>query len=254
MSKTIAIANQKGGVAKTTTTGAMSAALQQRGFKVLAVDMDPQGNLSDSSGAEMFQLPTTYELLKKLNSAEEIIQKLDIYDLIPANIMLAGVEQELLAQTGKEHRLRESLKPVMEKYDYIVIDTPPSLGVLTINALTCANEVIIPSTAGIFAANGIKQLCDTILNVREYCNADLQIAGILMTKFNPRTTIGQELKDLTEQIGEHLHTHIFNTYIRTSVTVEEAQANRMDLFRYKANATVSEDYAAFVDEYLVRGE
>jgi chromosome partitioning protein len=254
MIKTIAIANQKGGVAKTTTAAAMSAALKQRGFKVLAVDMDPQGNLSDSSGAEMYKLPTAYELLKKLAPVSEVIQKFENYDVVPSNIMLAGAEQELLAQTGREHRLREALKPIMDQYDYIVIDTPPSLGVLTLNALTCASEVVIPSTAGIFAVNGIKQLCDTIENVREYCNGDLKVAGILLTKFNPRTTIGQELKEVTERIGEHLETTIFETYIRMSIVVEEAQANRIDLFSYRANSTVAEDYNAFVDEYLTRKE
>jgi chromosome partitioning protein len=250
MNTIIAIANQKGGVAKTTTCGAMSAVLRQDGHKVLAVDLDPQGNLSDSSGAESFQSPTAYELLKRITPIEAVIQKLQIYDIIPANIMLAGVEQELLSQTGKEYRLRESLKSVVNNYNYILIDTPPSLGVLTINALTCADEVIIPSTAGIFAVNGIKQLCDTILNVREYCNQNLKIAGVLLTKYNPRTTIGQELKDLIAQLGEHLQTKVYNTYIRTSVVVEEAQANKIDLLRYKHNSTVAEDYSAFVKEYL----
>jgi chromosome partitioning protein len=246
----ISIANQKGGVAKTTTAAAMAAGLTQKGYKVLAVDMDPQGNLSDSSGAEMYQLPTSYELLKRAATASEVIQHLNVYDVIPSNIMLASVEQELLTQTGKEYRLKETLASVHDLYDFIIIDTPPSLGVLTVNSLTCANEVIIPTTAGIFAANGIKQLCDTITNIKQYCNRDLEIAGILLTKFNPRTTIGQELKDLTEEMGEHLKTEIFQTFIRSSIIVEEAQANKIDLFTYKAASTVAEDYNAFIDEYL----
>jgi chromosome partitioning protein len=246
----VAVANQKGGVAKTTTAAAMSAALKRRGYRVLAVDMDPQGNLSDCSGAEAYQLPTIYELLKKVATASEVIQHLDAYDAIPANIMLAGAEQELLAETGKEHRLAEVLAPVKDLYDFIVIDTPPSLGVLTVNALTCANEVIIPATAGIFAVNGIKQLGDTIENVRKYCNSGLEIRGILLTKFNPRTTIGKNIKDLTEGIGKYIDAAVFDTFIRNSVVVEEAQAVKADLYIYKAASTVAEDYNAFVDEYL----
>ena len=248
----IAIANQKGGVAKTTTVGAMAAALSQRGYKVLAVDLDPQGNLSDATGAECFKLPTSYELLKKVSKAHEVIQSLEKFDIIPANIMLAGAEQELMAQTGREHRLRETLEPIKDQYDYILIDTPPSLGVLTINSLVCADEVIIPTTAGIFSANGIKQLADTINNVREYCNSQLKISGILLTKYNPRTTISQAIKELTASIGNYIQVIIFNTYIRHSVVVEEVQAKKVDLFSWKKKSTVAEDYSKFVDEYLSR--
>lgn len=246
----VAVANQKGGVAKTTTAAAMSAALKRQGYRVLAVDLDPQGNLSNCSGAEAYQLPTSYEMLKKLAPASEVIQHLECYDEIPANIMLAGAEQELLAETGKEHRLTEVLAPVKDRYDFIVIDAPPSLGVLTVNALTCANEVIIPTTAGIFAVNGIKQLGDTIANVKKYCNSSLEVGGILLTRFNPRTTIGQNIKELTDEMGKHINAPVFQTFIRASVVVEEAQALKTDLYIYKAASTVAEDYNNFVDEYL----
>jgi chromosome partitioning protein len=245
----IAIANQKGGVAKTTTTGALAAGLQKRGFKVLAVDLDPQGNLSDSVGAEMYELPTIYDLLKRESTPEQVIQHLVPFDIIPANIMLAGAEQEF-SQTGKEHRLKEMLLAVADDYDYIIIDTPPALGVLTINAFTFADEVIIPTTAGIFAANGIKQLHNTIKNVRKYCNQKVQIAGILLTKYNPRSTINKDLKELTEQLGVYIEAPIYTTYIRSSVVVEEAQANKSDLFTYRSCSTVSDDYNSFIDEYL----
>jgi chromosome partitioning protein len=246
----IAVANQKGGVAKTTTAAAMAAALKRRGYNVLAVDLDPQGNLSDCSGAEMYKLPGSYELLKRASTASEVIQRLNVYDAIPANVMLAGAEQELLAETGKEHRLAEVLAPVKDRYDFIVIDSPPSLGVLTVNALTCADEVIIPTTAGIFSVNGIKQLGDTIANVKKYCNAGLKISGILLTRFDPRTTIGRNIRELTEGLGEYIEAGVFNTFIRSSVVVEEAHALKTDLFIYKAASTVAEDYGAFVEEYL----
>lgn len=252
MAKVIAIANQKGGVAKTTTTAALAAGLKQRGFKVLAVDVDPQGNLSDSAGADNQRKVTVYELLKGQTTAEEAIQKLDVFDIIPANIMLAGAEQEL-SQLGKEQRLKERLGPIMEMYDYILIDTPPALGVLTINAFTVADEIIIPTTAGIFAASGIMQLNDTIENVRKYCNGKVKINGILLTKYNPRANNNKDMKDLTEQIAAYMKAPMYKTYIRSSVVVEEAQARKEDLFRYKVNSTVAEDYANFVEEYL-KGE
>jgi chromosome partitioning protein len=247
--KVIAIANQKGGIGKTTTTAALAAGLKQRGFKVLAVDVDPQGNLSTSSNANNVELPTVYELLKGEVTAEETIQKLDVYDIIPANVMLAGAEQEL-SQLGKEQRLKEMLQPIMGLYDYIVIDTPPALGVLTINAFTVADEIIIPTTAGIFAATGIKQLHDTILKVRRYCNDKVKIAGILLTRFDPRTNNNQDMKEVTEQLGEYINAKLFNTYIRASIVIEEAQTRKVDVFSYKENSAVAQDYSAFVDEYL----
>lgn len=249
MTRVVAVANQKGGVAKTTTTGALAAGLKQKGFRVLAVDADPQGNLSDSAGANNWDKPTLYDLLKGEATVEEVVQHLDMFDLIPANIMLAAAEQEL-SQIGKEQRLNERLAPIMPQYDYIVIDTPPALGVLTINAFTIANEVIIPTTAGIFAATGIKQLHDTLQSVRKYCNGKVKIAGILLTKYNARATNNKDMKELIEQLAIHISAPLYNTYIRPSVVVEEAQTRKKDIFSYKMDSTVSADYAAFIEEFL----
>lgn len=249
MAKVISIANQKGGVAKTTTAGALATGLKKRGFKVLAIDLDPQGNLSDSVGADANNLAGIYEVLKREISPNDAIQKLASFDIIPANIMLAGAEQEL-SQTGKEHRLKETILPIVHDYDFIVIDTPPALGVLTVNAFTFSDEVIIPTTAGIFAAKGISQLYETINNVKKYCNAKIKIAGILITKYNPRANNNKDMKEVTEQIASFIKAPIYNTYIRPSVTIEEAQARQVDLFNYKENSTVAQDYSDFVDEYL----
>lgn len=251
--KVVAVANQKGGVGKTTTAGALIAGLAKQGYEVLGIDLDPQGNLSDSCGAEMYESATIYELMKNEAKPAKVIQHLEAgFDLIPSNIMLAGAEQEL-SQTGKEHRLKEALAPVAGTYDYIIIDTPPSLGVLTVNAFTFADEIIIPSTAGIFAAKGIKQLFDTIQNVKKYCNPNIQAAGILLTKFNPRANINKQLKELTEQLGNHMNIPIYNTFIRSGIVVEEAQAVKTDIFTYSEKSTVAEDYKAFLEEYL-KGE
>lgn len=258
MPKIIACANQKGGVGKTTTAGALIAGLVRKGYNVLGIDLDPQGNLSNSCGAEMYEKETVYELIKREVKASEVIQHQEKgFDIIPSNIMLAGAEQEL-SQTGKEHRLKETVLPIAKNYDYIIIDTPPSLGVLTVNAFTMADEIIVPTTAGIFAANGIQQLNSTVQNVQKYCNPNVKIVGILLTRFNQRTNIGKQIKELTEQLGMYINVPVYKTYIRNGIAVEEAQANQTDIFSYSESfskkSTVAEDYNNFVEEYLKGGQ
>lgn len=250
----VAIANQKGGVGKTTTTQALCAGLANKGFKVLGIDLDPQGNFSTACGADNVHKATVYHLLKREATVEETIQATNSgFDIIPANIMLSAAEQEL-TQTGKEYRLKECIETIVQNYDFILIDTPPSLGVLTNNAFTAANEIIIPTTAGIFAASGIGLLNNTVNNIRRYCNPCVRVVGILFTRFNPRANISRQIKELTEQISEHISAPIYDTFIRSAVAVEEAQASKTDIFDYSASSTVAEDYKAFVEEFLKRGE
>lgn len=248
----IAVANQKGGVGKTTTAQALTAGLTELGYKVLAIDLDPQGNLSSASGAENYNVPTIYELMKQEANLDDVIQHIGGYDVIPANIMLAGAEQEL-SQTGKEHRLKECIAAIVGKYDFIIIDTPPSLGVLTVNAFTCASDIIIPTTAGIFATTGISQLNQTVKSVQRYCNSNVKVKGILFTRFNPRANISKQIMELTEQLSKYISAPIYETYIRSTVAVEEAQANKTDIFSYADKSTVAEDYRAFIKE-LLKGE
>ncbi len=246
----VAVANQKGGVGKTTTAQALAAGLAERGYKVLGIDLDPQGNFSTACGAVNYNVPTVYEVMKRAEGIGEAIQRMKGgYDVVPANIMLAGAEQEL-SQTGKEHRLKEAVSTVAGNYDFIVIDTPPSLGVLTVNAFTCATDILIPTTAGIFATAGISQLSETVSSVQKYCNPAVKIRGILFTRFNPRANISRQIKELTEQLSEYISAPIYQTYIRAGVVVEEAQANKADLFDYAGKSTVAEDYRAFIGEFL----
>ena len=246
----VAVANQKGGVGKTTTAQALAAGLAEKGYKVLGIDLDPQGNFSTACGAENYNVQTIYEVMKRAASIQAAIQHTKGgYDVVPANIMLAGAEQEL-SQTGKEHRLKEAVAPVAANYDFIVIDTPPSLGVLTVNAFTCATDILIPTTAGIFATAGISQLNETVTSVQKYCNPAVKVRGILFTRFNPRANISRQMKELAEQLGEYISAPIYKTYIRSAVVVEEAQANSQDIFDYANKSTVAEDYKAFIDEFL----
>ena len=246
----VAVANQKGGVGKTTTAQALAAGLAERKYRVLGIDLDPQGNFSTACGAENYNVLTAYEVMKRGVDIREAIQHMKGgYDVVPANIMLAGAEQEL-SQTGKEHRLKEAVSVVAGEYDFIVIDTPPSLGVLTVNAFTCATDILIPTTAGIFATAGISQLNETVSSVQKYCNPGVKIRGILFTRFNPRANISRQIKELTEQLSEYISAPIYQTYIRAGVVVEEAQANKADIFDYAGKSTVAEDYRAFIEEFL----
>lgn len=247
--KVIAIANQKGGVSKTSSACAFAAGLKRKGYRVLAVDMDPQGNLSDHVAADSDNDTTIYELLKLIATPEAVIQHLDVFDIIPANIELAAAELEI-TQTGKEHRLREVLSPIAGLYDYVVIDTPPSLGTLTIMAFTFADEIIIPSNAQIFSTKGITKLKDTIDNVRKYTNPNIKIAGILLTAYNPRTKLSQAMRLTTEMLCETFKAPLFQTTIRVATAMGEAQAFQQDIFSYDAKSTVAQDYIAVVDEFI----
>lgn len=250
MAKIIAIANQKGGVAKTTTAAALTAGLLQRGYKVLAVDLDAQGNLSDSVGADE-QAPTVYELLKGVVQVNEVIQQKDIYSIIPSNLSLASADMEF-TQTGREYLLKKALSPVIKDYNYIVIDTPPTLGIMTVNAFIAAHEVIIPAS-GYDGVKGLVNLFQTINIVKEFGNENLKISGILLTMYNPRAVIDQNIKELADKIGLELKTKVFDTYIRKSVIVDEAKAVKKDIFTYNEKNNVSVDYNHFIDEYL-KGE
>ena len=255
MAKIITIANQKGGVAKTTTAQALGAGLKDRGYKVLVVDADPQGNLSSSINAEVYNCATIYDVMTKKTPVIKVIQELDAFDVVPSNIIFAGLEHKLLLEPGREFRLDESvITPVVENYEYVIIDTPPTLGVLTMNAIMAADEIIIPTTASIFAAAGIEQLkmfADSIVPYRK--RGILKYNGILITKYNPRTTVSKELKKFTEELSKIIGIKIYDVYIRFSVAVEEAQAKKMDIFSYDKKNNIAEDYNLFIEEFL-KGE
>ena len=252
MAKVISISNQKGGVGKTTTTGAIAAGFKIKGYKVLCVDLDPQSNLSFSSGAETEDCPTIYEVLKGEAKTSFTIQKMPSFDIITSNILLSGIELEF-TQTGREYLLREALSTVKDKYDFIFIDTPPALSILTVNAFTASDFIIIPMLADIFSLQGIAQLSETIERVKKYCNPNLKIEGIVLTKFNKRTILSREIKGTAELIAKQLGTCIFETTIRSSVAIMEAQTNQQEMFSYAPKNSAVKDYKDFVNELIERG-
>ena len=251
MGAVIAVSNQKGGVGKTTTTGALSAALQRRDQKVLAIDLDPRGNLSFSMGAENEGVYTSYEVLRGDVVARDAIQNTQVVDTIPANILLAGAELEFNGH-GREYLLRNALRAVRTEYDYILIDTPPALSVLTVNAFTAADSIIVPMLSDIFSLQGITQLYETVNYVRTYCNPTLHFEGILLTRYAPRTTLANEVRGTAEMVSSELEIPLFHTCIRNSVAITEAQALQHNIFSYSPRNIASKDYLALADEILFK--
>lgn len=248
MKEIISIINQKGGVGKSTTANALGAGLFLKGYKVLYIDLDAQGNLSysmDSVGKPLSAL----EVLTGTSTASEAIVETDQGDLIPASPALATADS-IITQTGKEYRLAEAIDPVKENYDYIIIDTPPSLGVLTVNALVASNNVIIPAQADIYSLQGIGQLAETIAVVKRYCNRELYIKGILATRYNARANITKDMTDLLKDSASSLDTKVFDTKIRECVAIKEAQTVKQDIYRYNKSSNASKDYESFVQEVL----
>lgn len=248
MSIVLAIANQKGGVGKSTTANALGAGLFRRGYRVLYVDLDAQGNLSYSMDAVGKPL-TSLEVLTGTASAREAIVKTAQGDLIPASPSLASADS-LLTDTGKEYRLTEALAPLAGDYDYIVLDSPPALGVLTVNALTASQSVIIPAQADAYSLQGIGLLSQTIDAVRKYCNGWLTVGGILATRFSARTVLAKDMIELLEQTAKDMNTKLYRARIRECVAIREAQASQTDIFTYAPKSNAVEDYTAFIDEVL----
>ncbi len=251
--KIVSIANQKGGVGKSTTVQALAAGLSLKGYRVLVVDLDPQGNFTYATGFNAEGL-TAYEMLTGKATAQAVVAELPQWQrmhIIPAGRELIKADLEITA-TGKEYRLKEALEPLAKKYDYVVLDTPPALGILTINALTASNLVIIPAQADIYSLQGIGQLADTIGTVRKYCNQSLKIQGVLLTRYNARTILSRDMAEMMEQAAKGIKTFVYKAVIRESVVIKEAQASRMDIFTYAPNSNVCTDYMSFVEEFAGR--
>lgn len=248
--KIIAIVNRRGGVGKTATAHAIGAGLAHLGKKVLFIDLDSQTNLTFDLKADT-EKPGAMELLTG-TPAEEIIQHKGKWDIIPASPQLATADLTL-NQTGKEYRLKEALEPIKGKYDYIIIDTPPALNTITVNALTAATEAIIPAQAEIHSLQGIALLYETIDQVKKYCNKDLIINGIVITRYRGRAILSKNMRDNLEAVAAQLGTKIYKTPVRECISLAEAQASQQDIFTYAPASNAARDYAELLAEILHQG-
>ena len=248
--KILAIVCQKGGVGKSTTALNLGAGLSFKGKKVLFIDLDAQGNLTETLGSDGCGV-TALDVLLGEATAEEALRQTAPGDLIAAGPSLSGADMSV-PRARREYRLQDALMPLKDKYDYVIIDTPPALGILTVNALTAAAEAIVTVQADVYSLRAIGQLSLTVDAVRRHCNAALSIGGILLTRHNARAVLSRDMTEMIEQTAAALHTKVFAASIREAVAIKESQACQQDIFTYAPKSGVAKDYQGFVNEYLAR--
>ena len=247
MSKVISISNHKGGVGKTTSAINIGAGLNKLGKKILLIDLDPQANLSQSLGF-INQERNIYGAIRGESSLDpmEVIEGLDI---IPSTLDLSGAEIELSGEAGREYILKELIEPLRGSYDYIFIDTPPSLGLLTINSFTASDEVFIPLQAQFLALQGLTKLMEIIEKIKARLNKGLKVGGVLITQYDSRKILN---RDVVATIQAHFKEAVFKTVIRDNVALAEAPTQGADIFRYSPKSYGAEDYLALCKEILKR--
>ena len=252
MLRTIAIVNQKGGVGKTTTSVNLAAGLAQSGLRVLLVDLDPQGNATMGSGIDKRTLPqTVYHVLLGLATAERarVHSERGGFDVLPANRDLAGAEIELVDLENRELRLKSALALVAHRFDFILIDCPPSLSLLTVNGLAAADAVVIPMQCEYYALEGLSDLVSTVRKVRQTINPTLEIEGLLRTMFDPRSTLSQQVSD---QLQQHFGAKVYETVIPRNIRLAEAPSHGIPGIRYDETSKGAQAYVQLAAEMLER--
>lgn len=253
MGRIIAVTNQKGGVGKTTTSVNLSACLSREGKKVLLVDIDPQGNSTSGIGINKADVEhCIYDVLINDIPIKDVINKIEVegLDVIPATIQLAGAEIELVPVVSREVKLKKSLNEVRDLYDYIIIDCPPSLGVLTINSLTAADSVLIPIQCEYYALEGLSQLLNTVRLVQKHLNVDLEIEGVLLTMFDARTNLGIQV---VEEVKKYFQDKVYSTIIPRNVRLSEAPSHGKSIIKYDPKSKGAEIYMELAKE-VIKGE
>ena len=253
MAKILAIANQKGGVAKTTTAVNLGACLSNSGKKILIVDIDPQGNATSGLGIERLELSNCiYDVLVNNLPLTKVIQSTEIknLDLLPATIQLAGAEIELVSSMSREKKLKKAFKSVLNVYDYILIDCPPSLGLLTLNALTASDGVLIPIQCEYYALEGLGQLVNTIQLVQKHLNKNLKIEGVLLTMFDARTNLSIQVVD---EVKKHFKNKVYSTIIPRNVRLSEAPSHGKPIIQYDPKSKGAQVYEDFAKEVMNHG-
>ena len=245
MSKVISISNHKGGVGKTTSAINIGAGLNKLKKKVLLIDLDPQANLSQSLGV-IEPERTIYGAIRGEYSLQPI-EILKGLDLIPSTLDLSGAEIEMSGEAGREYILKELIEPIKASYDFIIIDSPPSLGLLTINSFTASDEILIPLQAQYLALQGLTKLIEVVDKIKRRLNKELKVGGVFITQYDSRKVLN---RDVAETIKAHFKDEVFKTKIRDNIALAEAPANGLDIFRYNPKSYGAEDYLSLSKEII----
>ncbi|MFR8069364.1 MAG: ParA family protein [Clostridium sp.] len=244
----ITVSNQKGGVGKTTTSAALAAGLSMAGKKVLCIDLDPQGNLGFCMGLDTEAGYTVLDALKGKVPVENAVIKTELCDILSSDITLSSSGLEELCREHRESILKNTLRPILSMYDYVVIDTPPALNLLTVNAYTVSDYLIIPMASDILSLVGLSQLRETVETVRGQLNPGLKVMGILLTRYNKRTCLARDVQEMAEQLAKQINTKVFESKIRSGVAIAEAPAHGESIFTYNPRSAAVKDYQEFIRE------
>ena len=248
MATIITVSNQKGGVGKTTTTAALAAGLSMEGKRVLCIDLDPQGNLGFCLGLDAEAGYTVLDALKGQIPVREAIRQTQLCGLLSSDITLSSTGLELVRGQRRESILRDTLQPVLGEYDYVVIDTPPALNLLTVNAYAVSDYLVIPMASDILSLVGLSQLKETVESVQSQLNPRLKVLGILLTRFNGRACLARDVLEMAQQLADQMNTRVFDAKIRNGVAIAEAPAHGESIFTYNPRSSAVRDYKDFVQE------
>ncbi len=253
MGKVVSIANQKGGVGKTTTSVNLSTILAKKGKKVLMIDADPQGNASSGVGIDKDVEESVYDILIDDTEIEKVVKKTNIKNLsiCPSNINLAGAEVELVSMMSREYRLKEKLDSIKDNYDYIIIDCPPSLGLVTLNAFTASDSVLIPVQCEYYALEGLGQLINTINLVKKHLNKNIEIEGALLTMYDIRTNLSNQV---VKEVKKYFNDKVYKNVIPRNVKLSEAPSYGMPITIYDPRSKGAKSYEKFAKEFLKNNE
>lgn len=248
----ISVVTQKGGVGKTTTVNALASAFNKLGKRVLVIDMDPQSNLSFSTGADVENLPTIYDIIRGHVKTQEAIQRRPMADVIPSNILLSSIELEYTGK-NREYILSNIIAEIITFYDYVIIDSPPGLGILTVNALTACDYAVIPMMPDVFSLQGLTLVYETIEHIKNSVNPKIDVAGILVNRYIKRSKLHKEVYGTAQMISSSLRIPLFKTVIRNSYSLSEAQSLQHDIMTYSKRSTGAKDFLSLANEMISMG-